>query len=67
MYFIHSYMVVPKDNKVILAKSNFNDLSFCAAIKKNNLYGFQFHPEKSGKNGINLYKQLKKIINENSI
>jgi len=67
MYFIHSYKVIPKDNEIIIAKSSFNGLSFCAAIKKNNLFGFQFHPEKSGKNGINLYKQLKRIINENSI
>ena len=67
MYFIHSYKVLPKNKKIVLAKAKFHDVIYCAAIKKENLYGFQFHPEKSGKNGIRVYKKIKKIVYESSL
>ena len=35
-------------------ESKFENKTFCSAIKKNNIYGCQFHPEKSGEAGINL-------------
>ena len=62
MYFIHSYKVKTDNNKDLLALSNFKKETFCAAVKKDNLIGLQFHPEKSGKDGIEIYKYLKKII-----
>ena len=67
MYFIHSYKVIPKNKKIILAYAKYKNLNYCAAIKKRNLYGFQFHPEKSGKNGISVYKKIKEIIDESTL
>jgi glutamine amidotransferase len=67
-YFIHKFSCKPKDKNIILAKSKFNNIEFCAAIKFENIEGYQFHPEKSGKNGILIYKNLKrKILNENTL
>ena len=67
-YFIHKFCCNPKSKNVILAKSKFNNIEFCAAVKFENIEGYQFHPEKSGKDGLIIYKNLKKkILNENSI
>ena len=43
-----------------MARSKFNNKEFCAAIKYENIEGYQFHPEKSGNNGLMIYKNLKK-------
>ena len=55
-YFIHSYIAFPFNNKNIMAKCKYYDISFPAIVKKNNVVGFQFHPEKSGMNGLKLLK-----------
>jgi len=51
MYFVHSYYI--PDNEYTVANSYYNG-SFTAAIEKDNFFGCQFHPEKSGKAGIRL-------------
>ena len=38
--------------------TSYNNLNFASSISKGNIYGFQFHPEKSGINGIKLIKQI---------
>ena len=58
-YFVHSYHVRPEEKSVISSESNFGKETFISSIQKENIYGFQFHPEKSGNAGI-LF--LKKII-----
>jgi glutamine amidotransferase len=45
MYFVHSYYV-PQNPKSIA--NSYYGLLFCAALQKDNFYGVQFHPEKSG-------------------
>jgi len=62
MYFVHSYYCNPADENIILTKTKFNNFNYCSSIKYKNLYGFQFHPEKSGENGLNVYNNLKKIL-----
>tara|TARA_B100000787_G_scaffold169186_1_gene159669 strand:- start:169 stop:804 length:636 start_codon:yes stop_codon:yes gene_type:complete len=68
-YFIHSYVAKPLDKNIIFAQSSFDNKVFCSAVKINNIVGFQFHPEKSGINGIKILKLLSKKIknNENTI
>lgn len=58
-YFVHSFYCKPYYKKDIYALSNFNKFKFCSAIKKKQLLGTQFHPEKSGSAGINFLKNLK--------
>lgn len=60
MYFIHSYYVNVKNKKNILTKTKYGKLNFCSAVNNNNVYGFQFHPEKSGNDGLFIYKKLLK-------
>ena len=61
-YFVHSYICVPKNNLEILTTTNYGGIDFCSSVKKNNIYGFQFHPEKSSKKGLSLLKNLINII-----
>ncbi|MBI2654324.1 imidazole glycerol phosphate synthase subunit HisH [Candidatus Woesearchaeota archaeon] len=56
MYFVNSYYVVPKDNSIIAATTDYNG-NFVSSIKSNNITAMQFHPEKSGKAGIELLKR----------
>ncbi|QCI16938.1 imidazole glycerol phosphate synthase subunit HisH [Buchnera aphidicola (Aphis helianthi)] len=57
-YFVHSY-IVPV-NKYTLATSNYG-ISFSSVIQKNNFFGVQFHPEKSGDVGAQLLKNFLEI------
>ena len=52
------FYVEPKFNDEILMKSMFEDKEFCSAVKRKNIYGCQFHPEKSGSGGINLLNKF---------
>lgn len=61
-YFVHSYVGVPTVHADILANSEYGSSEFCAAVQKNNIYGFQFHPEKSGTDGLKIFKNLKTIL-----
>jgi len=56
VYFIHSYYVKPKYSKNNIATCNYGNLNFSAVIQNGNAYGCQFHPEKSGKNGLLILK-----------
>ena len=60
-YFIHSFVPVPKNTDNILSTSNYHDIEFCSSVKKDNIYGTQFHPEKSGKNGMKIMSNFIKI------
>ena len=56
-YFVHSYYCSPKDKNVIAGKTAYG-IDFCSAIVKNGIWACQFHPEKSGKNGIRLLRNF---------
>jgi imidazole glycerol-phosphate synthase subunit HisH len=62
MYFIHSYYVNTKKNEIKTSTSKFFEKEFISSVKKNNIQGFQFHPEKSGADGIEIYRNLKKDL-----
>lgn len=56
-YFVHSYYVSCEDKKDILAATKY-DLQFTSMVQRENIYGAQFHPEKSYKNGLTLLKNF---------
>ena len=58
-YFIHSYYCLPKEKKIISSYINYNSKNICSSIYSKNIIGMQFHPEKSGENGINFFKKIK--------
>ena len=53
-YFVHSYYVVPEDKNIIFGQTEYEGEQFTSIIKKDNLLAVQFHPEKSGKTGLEL-------------
>ena len=53
MYFVHSYEFVPKDNSVTAATTDYASNIVCA-VEKENIFGTQFHPEKSDKLGLKI-------------
>jgi glutamine amidotransferase len=57
-YFVHSYAAIPSDINDSLATAQFGANSFCCAVEKNNIYGTQFHPEKSGEMGLKILKNF---------
>jgi glutamine amidotransferase len=59
-YFLHSYYYKTEDDKHILSMSKYGN-PFTSAIYKENIFGTQFHPEKSHKNGIKILENFLKI------
>jgi glutamine amidotransferase len=53
MYFVHSYEFIPEDKNVISATTNYSSKIVCS-IEKDNVFGTQFHPEKSDKTGLKI-------------
>ena len=62
MYFVHSYYVEPENKDIILTETQYGSKTYCSAISYKNIFATQFHPEKSGKDGMKIYKQLKEKI-----
>ena len=53
MYFVHSYEFVPNDKKVVSATTDYSSNIVCS-VEKENIFGTQFHPEKSDKLGLKI-------------
>lgn len=60
-YFVHSFYADVADSKQQLATFDFGGHAITAAIQKDNMMGFQFHPEKSGELGLNIIKAFLEI------
>ena len=60
-YFAHSFVPKPYHVEHILAESEYEGYRITAAINKDNIFGFQFHPEKSGPSGLNILTRFTKL------
>lgn len=60
MYFAHSYYAAPSDEKVVAARTDYG-VQFVSGVWKENLFGLQFHPEKSGEKGLQILKNFSKL------
>ena len=60
MYFVHSYEFIPKDKNVISATTDYSSNIVCS-VEKENIFGTQFHPEKSDKIGLKIIENFIKI------
>jgi glutamine amidotransferase len=56
MYFVHSYYVAPTKNEHVLCETVYEGFNYCSAVKKDNIFATQFHPEKSAFEGLKIYK-----------
>ena len=57
MYFVHSYEFIPEDKSVISATTDYSSKIVCS-VERDNLFGTQFHPEKSDKTGLKIIKNF---------
>lgn len=58
MYFVHSFYAMPDDTNHVFATTPFSDFEFCSIVNKDNAWGMQFHPEKSGVEGLSILKNF---------
>ena len=62
VYFVHSYLGVNYLDENLVAYSNYGNNKIPAIVKKGNVYGAQFHPEKSGDVGLQILKNFRELI-----
>ena len=60
-YFVHSFIGLTKNLNSTIAVCNYSGISIPAVVSIDNIFGCQFHPEKSGKNGLTILKDFCKI------
>ena len=60
MYFVHSYEFIPEDKDVISATTDYSSKIVCS-VERDNLFGTQFHPEKSDKIGLKIIDNFLKL------
>lgn len=62
-YFVHSYLIAPENNSIVSAIAQYG-VSVPAIVEEGNLYGTQFHPEKSGKLGAIIMKNFLNVCSD---
>ena len=62
-YFVHSYHIVPRNHSIVTATSEYG-INIPAVVEEDNLFGTQFHPEKSGKLGAIIIKNFLNVCSE---
>jgi glutamine amidotransferase len=61
VYFVHSLYPVPVDKKIVCTQTEYGT-TFTSAIASKNIYGTQFHPEKSGDLGLKILNNFAKVV-----
>lgn len=61
-YFLHSYILVPRNLEDVFGVTEYGGLRFCSEVKKGKVLGVQFHPEKSGKAGLELIDTFVSVV-----
>jgi glutamine amidotransferase len=56
MYFVHSYYVEPAEPSLAVSRSQYGSTDFCSSLASGRIFACQFHPERSGPNGLAVYK-----------
>lgn len=56
MYFVHSYFAVVNNEAYVLSRTTYGGTAFCSSLMAGNVWGCQFHPELSGRKGIEVYR-----------
>lgn len=66
MYFVHSFCIDTADENVA-ATTRYGDGTFCSTVVSDNVVGFQFHPERSGPEGLQLYESIHQMLQEGKV
>lgn len=64
VYFVHSYYVATPDHEVVIASCDYMDVEVPAVVGRGNVFGMQFHPEKSSKLGMELLRNFTRVTKE---
>ncbi|PFA67422.1 imidazole glycerol phosphate synthase subunit HisH [Bacillus sp. AFS015802] len=64
VYFVHSYYVHEGSQDVVVASADYAGVEIPAVVSRDNIYGMQFHPEKSGELGMQLLENFTKRVKE---
>ncbi|KYG64169.1 hypothetical protein AZI87_13045 [Bdellovibrio bacteriovorus] len=62
MFLVHSFYVEPKDASCVLGTCSYQGFAYPTMVRKGNIFGVQGHPEKSGPDGIKIYKNWLNIL-----
>ena len=62
VYFVHSFVAIPTYDIDILSTTNYGSVNFCSAVQHENVYGTQFHPEKSSHKGLAILSNFINLI-----
>lgn len=57
MYFVHSFYAQPAWEEDVLTVTDYMGLEYCSGVQRDNVLAFQFHPEKSGPEGVEVYRR----------
>jgi glutamine amidotransferase len=63
-YFVHSYHPSPDREDMVIAETEYEDTRFASIVGRDNVVGTQFHPEKSGEDGLRLYANFLRLARE---
>jgi imidazole glycerol-phosphate synthase subunit HisH len=66
MYFVHSYVVEPQDSNTIISTTQYGQIEFCSSLQQGSVFACQFHPERSGVQGLRIYQNLKNYLERRS-
>ncbi len=64
MYFVHSYYTNPVDSSLILSITSYADIEFCYSLARGNVFACQFHPERSGREVLRIYRNLARHVEQ---
>jgi len=57
-YFVHSYYVRPANPAIVLSQTTYADTTFASTVRQSNIFACQYHPERSGAQGLRIYDSL---------
>ncbi len=67
MYFVHSYYVEPMTKDCVVAVTSHGGYEYCSAIARDNIFACQFHPERSGGEGLRIYANFAAFVEQRNI
>lgn len=64
MYFVHSFHCRPQDTGIVLSTSEYCGIEYCSSVSRQNIFACQFHPERSGVQGLRVYQNFSAMIDK---